>query len=164
MTVKKTTLAAIEQLEDFEDEYVYDVGMKNTEHNWFFANDILVKNTDSVKYNTNVIVNDNEIEIEKAFVDIAKENEVFCIDGNEYVFPSDYSAKTFNVLTSNDESLSLDYIYRHMVNKEMWQVEDEDGNIVELTGDHSIMIERDGYLIESKPSDLNEDDILLSVN
>lgn len=31
----------------YHDEYVYDIGMENPDNNWFFANDILVKNTDS---------------------------------------------------------------------------------------------------------------------
>lgn len=50
MKTFKGTVAKIEQLDDFEDEYVYDVGMRNPEHNWFFGNNILLKNTDSIYF------------------------------------------------------------------------------------------------------------------
>lgn len=33
------------ELEEFQDEYVYDLGMENTEEPWFFANSILVHNS-----------------------------------------------------------------------------------------------------------------------
>lgn len=46
----RTTCAKIEQLEDFDDEYVYDVGMTNGNHNWFFGNNMLLKNTDSIYF------------------------------------------------------------------------------------------------------------------
>lgn len=35
----------VEELSPFEDEYVYDLGMKNKTQPWFFANDILVHNS-----------------------------------------------------------------------------------------------------------------------
>ena len=34
----------------YDDEYVYDIGMKNGDHNWFFGNNILLKNTDSAYF------------------------------------------------------------------------------------------------------------------
>jgi hypothetical protein len=44
MEIKKTTVAKVEQLEDFDDEYVYDIGIdKDTPY--FFANNILVHNS-----------------------------------------------------------------------------------------------------------------------
>lgn len=36
---------SIEQLEDFHDEYVYDIEMEDQNQPWFFANDILVHNS-----------------------------------------------------------------------------------------------------------------------
>ena len=35
----------VERLEDFSDEYVYDIEMEDTENPWFFANNILVHNS-----------------------------------------------------------------------------------------------------------------------
>lgn len=36
---------SIEELEQFKDEYVYDIEMEDTQQPWFFANDILVHNS-----------------------------------------------------------------------------------------------------------------------
>ena len=35
----------VEELEEFQDEYVYDMEMANSDEPWFFANDILVHNS-----------------------------------------------------------------------------------------------------------------------
>lgn len=47
--MKKTKIAKIEQLEDFNDEYVYDISV-DEENPYFFANNILVHNTDSAYF------------------------------------------------------------------------------------------------------------------
>lgn len=44
MEQKITTISSIERLEDFENEYVYDIGV-NADDPYFFANDILVHNS-----------------------------------------------------------------------------------------------------------------------
>lgn len=51
-------------------------------------------------------------------------------------------------------------ISRHKVSKDKWKVS-IDGNEVEMTGDHSIMIYRDGKVIECKPEEIKETDMLL---
>lgn len=53
---KIAAVTSIEQLGNFENEYVYDVSM-NT-NNTFYANDILVHNTDSVYFSVEDIVDD----------------------------------------------------------------------------------------------------------
>ena len=42
----------------------------------------------------------------------------------------------------------------------LWPV----GNIVTVTQDHSVMIERAGILLEVKPADIQETDILISIS
>jgi DNA polymerase elongation subunit (family B) len=55
-------------------------------------------------------------------------------------------------------------IYRHRVSKPRWKVTLEDGQSVIMTDDHSIMVMRDGNLIEVKPSAVNRDtDICVSI-
>ena len=51
-------------------------------------------------------------------------------------------------------------VSRHKVSKDKWKVS-IDNNEVEMTGDHSIMIYRDGQIIECKPSEIKETDYLL---
>lgn len=38
-------VTSVEQLEDYQDEYVYDLEMYDSEQPWFFANDILIHNS-----------------------------------------------------------------------------------------------------------------------
>lgn len=164
MAIKKTTVTNIEQLDDYQDEYVYDVGMTNHNHNWFFGNRILVKNTDSIPTDTKVRLEHGNVEIGKLFHDSLKSaGDVFHLNDSEYVFPKDMKAITFNNQIGENEVMEIDYVYRHKVEKELFEIEDECGNIVTVTEDHSIMVERDGQLMEMKPLDIMDDDILISL-
>lgn len=83
--------------------------------------------------------------------------------GKEYGFTKDM------VLGYDDESDSpkyynINYVYRHKTSKQKWEIEDEDGNIITVTSDHSCMVERNGKLIEVKPSEILEEDILITIN
>ena len=82
--------------------------------------------------------------------------------GKEYGFTKDM------VLGYDDESDSpkyynINYVYRHKTSKQKWEIEDEDGNIITVTSDHSCMVERNGKLIEVKPSEILEEDILITI-
>jgi len=59
--------------------------------------------------------------------------------------------------------MSIDYVYRHKVEKEMFEIEDEYGNIVTVTEDHSVMIERDGKFLEIKPTEILDTDLLIGL-
>jgi intein/homing endonuclease len=54
-------------------------------------------------------------------------------------------------------------VYRHKVSKARWKVTLEDGKTVEVTNDHSIMVERNGKLIEVKASEILESDDFISI-
>lgn len=56
-----------------------------------------------------------------------------------------------------------EYIYRHKVTKDLYEIEDQFGNIIVVTEDHSVMVERDGTLTEVKPHEMHDDDILISI-
>jgi len=45
MEIKRQKIASVEKLDDFEDEYVYDIIMEDSSTPYFFANDILVHNS-----------------------------------------------------------------------------------------------------------------------
>lgn len=45
MTIKRSKIKSIKQINNFKDEYVYDIGMKNENHPWFFGNNILLHNS-----------------------------------------------------------------------------------------------------------------------
>ena len=64
----------------------------------------------------------------------------------------------------NSMLLPVKSIYRHKVKKARWKITLEDGKTVEITNDHSIMVERDDKLIEVKPADIKDTDIFLSID
>lgn len=52
-------------------------------------------------------------------------------------------------------------VIRHKVNKKIYRIVSSDGKLIECTGDHSIMIMRNGKLIEAKPWDIKKTDKLV---
>ena len=79
-----------------------------------------------------------------------------------------YINGTFDVLTYDHDSNTALYeealcIYRHKVSKEQWEIEDQFSNQINITGDHSVMIERNGELIEVKPRDILDTDLLITI-
>ena len=58
----------------------------------------------------------------------------------------------------------IDYIHRHLIGKEMWEITDDNGNTIKLSDDHSVMIERHGMVMEAKPSQIDiTTDYLLTI-
>lgn len=80
-------------------------------------------------------------------------------------FASDKSVKVlnYNPNTEAAEFSEIEYICKHNTNKEKYCIEDENNNKIIITGDHSIMVERDGRLIEVKPNEILEDDLLIII-
>ncbi len=57
----------------------------------------------------------------------------------------------------------VEFIEKHLVDKLMFRIEFEDGNFVEITEDHSLMVFRNGQLIMAKVEELIEDDIFITL-
>ena len=56
------------------------------------------------------------------------------------------------------------YVMRHRTRKKKWRITAENGQQVTVTEDHSLIVDRDGFTLEVKPSDLLETDLLISFN
>jgi hypothetical protein len=83
----------------------------------------------------------------------------------EYSCDEDLKVLSFDPETQLPELKTFNYIYRHnVVRKNKWRVTDSHGNKVVITGDHSVMVERDGALIELKPRELVSSDVLISID
>lgn len=90
-------------------------------------------------------------------------NEFINSTGKEYGMNKNIQVKTYDPEIGKDYFANIDFVYRHQVSKERWEIEDFNGNKIEVTNDHSIMIERNGIMIECKPGDIKETDLLISV-
>ena len=82
--------------------------------------------------------------------------------GKEYSHNSLMKVKTFDPEKGEAYFGNINYIYRHKTRKTKWKLTDSEGNTVIITGDHSIMVERNNSLVQIKPSDLEEGDILIT--
>lgn len=71
--------------------------------------------------------------------------------------------KTLSFSENSIKYMDVKAVYRHKVSKARWRVTLEDGKTVEVTNDHSIMVERNGKLIEAKPSEILESDNFISI-
>jgi intein/homing endonuclease len=143
-------------------DYVYDISI-NDENHVFFANDCLVHNTDSCHADTVIKSNYGDKTIESLF----NHGETFWEEDTEHGIKEYSSNSQLQVASFDDKNNkpyydNINYIYRHKVSKEKWEIEDEFGNKVIVTGDHSVMVERNGKMMEIKPRDMVDTDILIT--
>ena len=94
------------------------------------------------------------------------EKTVYMENGKEYAIPTSENIQIVGYDIINDKAIMTDFnfVMRHKTNKNKWEVTTEDGKSVIVTDDHSIMVERNGNLIEVKPNDLLENDVMIIVN
>ena len=117
---------------------------------------VVAGDTDSCDANTNITVNSESKTIEKLFNDNVKNGIIEKLtNGTEVITP-------FNKLITKslNGNTKIKNISRHKVSKDKWVIS-IDNNKVEVTKDHSIMIYRDGQIIECKPEDIKNTDYLI---
>lgn len=116
--------------------------------------------TDSFFGSSNIISNFGTKTIEELFNTCSQ----FWKNGDkEYAYNPDLLVLSYDPDTTAPYFDNINYIYRHKVSKDLYEIEDELGNTVTVTEDHSVMIERDGKLMSVKPLEIEPDDILISV-
>lgn len=90
--------------------------------------------------------------------------EEFWVEGEkEYASYKDLMVMSYDTELGQPYLGHIEYIYRHKTTKQMWAVSDSFGNTVHVTEDHSVMVMREGELVEVKPKELDEDDIILTL-
>lgn len=143
-------------------QYVYDICVDSDDENWhtFFANDILVHNTDSVSKDSIIYTEKHPqgITIENLYNE-GKEDAGTTFKGHE--------SKKLNdkVLNFNDSLYygNVERIIRHKVNKPMWKLKTGSGKEIICTEDHSLIVFRNGKKIKVKPSEIISEDQVLCV-
>jgi intein/homing endonuclease len=82
----------------------------------------------------------------------------------EYAIDENIMVMSYDIAKNEPYMGHINYVYRHKVEKDMYEIEDSNGNTVTVTEDHSIMVEREGRLIEVKPVDIDVNDIILTLS
>ena len=122
--------------------------------------------TDSEKFDEKQWVRRNGKEIYETVEDLFNNCSAYHIDertGKEYGYTKD-EILTYDSKNDTLKYAPVNYVYRHKCSKPKWEIEDENGNIICVTEDHSCMVERDGKLICVKPSEILDTDYLITIS
>lgn len=83
------------------------------------------------------------------------------ITGREFVFPYQLKLPFYSNEDKRIQYGEVDYIEKHRVKKELFEITTESGKKIVVTDDHSIMVDRDDKLVEIKANELKKDDTLI---
>lgn len=120
---------------------------------------IVYSDTDSVASDTVIDTSNGKMTVEKLF----NSCKTFYNEGTkEYGQTKDIKVLSFDPSDDSITYKNFNYIYRHKVSKKRFKINVSNGNSVIVTEDHSIMIERNNKLIEVKPIDIKNGDIVIS--
>jgi intein/homing endonuclease len=124
---------------------------------------VLYADTDSVAGDSVIRINGLEQSIE-SFYDscqvFIKRDEL----NKDYVKPVDDTfTLSINPETQELESKKIKYVMKHKVKKKMFRIT-LNGKSVEVTADHSIIIKRDGKILNVKPTEIIKTDELIFIS
>ena len=106
----------------------------------------------------------NKVTIEQLY-NLGKKDKGSTLAGHESV---DCRYDVLNIKQNSDRFeryyANVERVIRHKVSKAKWVLEDEFGNEVTITNDHSLMVLREGVLQKVKPCDVDIDNDLLIID
>jgi DNA polymerase I len=116
---------------------------------------------DSVTSDTLIKTSDGEVTIEELFNQCLDHS---IVGDKEYATQSFAKVVGFNALNDWPVMSEISYVMRHKTKKKIFQIELENGKSVKVTEDHSLMVDRDGFLLEVKPTEIKETDLIICLN
>jgi len=135
----------------YTNEYLHKLDKDTSIKSYIVAGD-----TDSCIGST--IINDCNISMEKAFEYYSNIGKIEILqNGTEIAIPK--VKNRLNGISQNGKTKIVN-VSRHKVSKSHWKISIDDSE-VQLTGDHSIMIYRNGNIIECSAKDIKSTDYLL---
>lgn len=115
---------------------------------------------DSVTGDTIIRTSEGDITIAKLY-DQCLEHSV--VGEKEYGVWNETKVLGFNGEYMAPVTASINCVMRHKTKKKLYRITTENGKQVTVTEDHSIMVDRDGFLIECKPTELLENDLVITL-
>ena len=124
---------------------------------------VVYNDTDSVVGDTMVYVNGKQQTIESLYAQYdtyAKRDDT----RKNYVKPiGNATTLSVNATTGELEEKSIVYVMKHRVKKRMFKIKSSSGKEVIVTQDHSIIVVRDGKIIDVSPTQLLESDRIINI-
>lgn len=124
----------------------------------------VISDTDSVTGDT--LVNTDlygEIRIDELET---KSDRIEKKNGKEFYFFDKHPISVSNYINDEVKFDKVEFLYSHRCEKEIYEIELDDGKIIKVTEDHSIMVldSNGNPTIEKKPCELTEDDICVVID
>ena len=113
---------------------------------------------DSVTGDTLIRTDSGEITIETLFNQcpgFMRQN------GKEYGTQNEAKVVGFNAYEDTPIMSNISYVMRHKTKKKIYQITTECGKVIKVTEDHSLMIDRDGFLLDVSPLELQDGDLII---
>ena len=123
---------------------------------------VIASDTDSVVGDTLVYVNDKQMKISDLY-DSISEYEKFDENGQNFVKPvTEIKTKAFDTTKQSVVDSPIKYVMKHRVKKEMFRIT-VDGKTVDVTCDHSIIVNRDGKFLSVSPKNILSSDKIIHI-
>lgn len=116
---------------------------------------------DSVTGDTLIRTDAGEMTISELF---NKCLEFSIVDEKEYGVWNPHKVMGFNAYEDNTVLAKTSYVMRHRTKKKIYQINLANGKNVKVTEDHSIMVDRSGFLIEVKPTEILKTDLVICLS
>lgn len=113
---------------------------------------------DSVTGDTMILTNNGETTIADLFNRCVEHSTV---DDKEYGVWSNDKVVGFNSYEDSTVMANISCVMRHKTKKQIYKITLSNGKHVKVTEDHSAMVDRDGFLIEVKPADIQLTDLFV---
>jgi DNA polymerase elongation subunit (family B) len=96
---------------------------------------------------------------------VTKASRVEEKDGKKFYFYDDFDLGVTNYIGGQVKFDDVEFIYSHTSDKQLYEIELEDGKTIKVTEDHSIMVldENGEPTIEKKPFELSENDVCVVI-
>lgn len=115
---------------------------------------------DSVTGDTIIRTTDGDKTIEELFNECTDKSLHF---EKEYGTGNESGVLGFNSYTMQPTVACISYVMRHKTKKKLYRITTANGKEVTVTEDHSVMVDRNGFLIECKPNEILEDDGIITI-
>ena len=116
---------------------------------------------DSVTADTLIKTDSGEITIEQLYNECIEHSRIS--NGKEYGLWSQAKVIGFDSHDMEPKINSIECVMRHKTKKKLYRITTDNGKQVTVTEDHSLMVDRDGFLIEVKPNDIRPGDNVITL-
>lgn len=113
---------------------------------------------DSVTGDTKILTDDGEVTVEQLFEQCMEHS---IVGGKEYGVWNPRKVIGFNSYEDAPVLANTAYVMRHKTKKKIYQINLKNGKSVKVTEDHSIMVDRDGFLLEVPPTEILKTDLIV---